>query len=94
MNTKITTVLLYLQGDECFFIEFFAHSVSYRVWMGVLSKCKFVLSRQASVIACDVDWQVCGACQHCVDEDESLKPPDATVTQDQLHRSNQFIFVC
>ncbi|XP_020607937.1 (E3-independent) E2 ubiquitin-conjugating enzyme-like [Orbicella faveolata] len=49
---------------------------------------------EASVIACDVDWQVCGACQHCVDEDESLKPPDATVTQDQLHRSNQFIFVC
>ena len=44
------------------------------------------------MIACDVDWQVCGACQHCVDEDESLKPPDATVTQDQLHRSNQFIF--
>jgi len=41
---------------------------------------------EASVIACDVDWQVCGACQHCVDEDESLKPPDATVTQDQLHR--------
>lgn len=78
-------------------IEFFTHSARFlkRVCMGIRCKCKFILSRQVSVIACDVDWQVCGACQHFVDED-SLKPPHATVTQDQLHRScmYQLIFVC
>lgn len=75
-------------------IEFSANSFSKGIWMRVHCKCKFVLSRQESVIACDVDWQVCGACQHCVDEDESLKPPDATVTQDKLHRSDQLICMC
>jgi len=37
-------------------------------------------------MACDVDWQVCGACQQGYHGDECLKPPDATVTQEQLPR--------
>ena len=86
-----------LMNKDSFLIEFSTHSAWFlkRVWMDVHCKCKFILSRQVSVIACDVDWQVCGACQHFVDED-SLKPPHATVTQDQLHRScmYQLIFVC
>lgn len=41
---------------------------------------------EASIIACDVDWQVCGACQNNCQGDDCLKPPDPTVTQEQLHR--------
>ncbi|XP_068716631.1 (E3-independent) E2 ubiquitin-conjugating enzyme-like [Montipora capricornis] len=41
---------------------------------------------EVSVTACDVDWQVCGACQQCCHGDECLKPPEATVTQEQLPR--------
>ncbi|XP_015778491.1 PREDICTED: (E3-independent) E2 ubiquitin-conjugating enzyme-like [Acropora digitifera] len=41
---------------------------------------------QISVIACDVDWQVCGACQQVCHGDNFLKPPDDTITQEQLPR--------
>lgn len=41
---------------------------------------------QVSVIACEVDWQVCGAWQQGCNADECLKPPDLTVTQEQLPR--------
>ena len=46
----------------------------------------YFYQHQASIIACDVDWQICGACQNNSQEDECLKPPDPTVTQEQLHR--------
>lgn len=41
---------------------------------------------EISVIACDVDWQVCGACQQVCHGDNFLKPPDDTITQEQLPR--------
>jgi len=49
-------------------------------------KCLIILFYQVSVIACEVDWQVCGAWQQGCNGDECLKPPDLTVTQEQLPR--------
>ena len=63
---------------------FFPFLLSFSQWLVIFKVFDYIY--QVSVIACEVDWQVCGAWQQGCNGDECLKPPDLTVTQEQLPR--------
>ena len=63
---------------------FFPFLLSFSQWLVIFKVFDYIY--QVSVIACEVDWQVCGAWQQSCNGDECLKPPDLTVTQEQLPR--------